>query len=349
MRKHLRFLTLQHDNDADLSRMLGKVPPRILERIVFSNLGATSRRVIAGPGIGVDNSMISLDGVKIIVSSDPVTGAKENLGRIGVDVSTNDVALTGVRPEFLLVVLILPPAASHKEIRRIMRQASDEAKRLGVAIVGGHTEYSSIVEKPVFVGTAIGWTRRRRIITSSGAKSGENIVMVGEAGVEGTSILASDLWGRLVEKGVQPSVLKRARRLVENLSIVEPALVSAKYVSAMHDPTEGGVLGGIFEICEASGKGCVVNMESIPVRMETMIICEKLGLDPLRLVSSGTLLATVSESKTPGLLRRLREKGFKARVIGRMTGNKSERIGLLGRREIRIRKLPQDELWKAIG
>ncbi|MBO3832802.1 MAG: AIR synthase family protein [Candidatus Brockarchaeota archaeon] len=332
-----------------MSRMLGKVPPRILERIVFSNLGATSRRVIVGPGIGVDNSVISLDGVKIVVSSDPVTGARENLGRIGVDVSTNDVALTGARPEFLLVVLILPPAASNKEVRRIMRQASGEAERLGVAIVGGHTEYSSIVENPVFVGTAIGWTRRRRIITSSGAKSGENIVIVGEAGVEGTSILASDLWGRLVEKGVEPSVLKRARRLVENLSIVEPALVSAKYVSAMHDPTEGGVLGGIFEICEASGKGCVVNMESIPVRMETRIICEKLGLDPLRLVSSGTLLATVSESKTPVLLRRLREKGFKARVIGRMTGNKSERIGLLGRREIRIRELPQDELWKAIG
>jgi hydrogenase maturation factor len=332
-----------------LSGILGKVPPRILEKIVFSNLGAPSRRVIVGPGIGVDNSIISFNGVKIIVSSDPVTGARGNLGRIGVDVSTNDVALTGVKPEFLLIVLILPPKASHEEIRRIMRQASFEAKRLGVTIVGGHTEYASIVENPVFVGTAIGWTRRRRLITSSGAKAGENIVMVGEAAVEGTSILASDHWGKLVEKGVPPQVLRRARRLVKNLSIVKPALVSAEYVSAMHDPTEGGVLGGIFEICEASGKGCVVNMESIPVRGETRIICEKLGLDPLRLVSSGTLLTTVSKSKTPRLLRKLREKGFEARVIGRVTRNRGERIGLLGGREIRINELPQDELWKATG
>ncbi len=349
MRKHLRFLTLQPDNDAALSRTLGKVPPRILERIVFSNLGATSRRVIVGPGIGVDNSVISLDGVKIIVSSDPVTGARENLGRIGVDVSTNDVALTGVKPEFLLIVLILPPAASHEEIRRIMRQASVEAERLGVAIVGGHTEYASIVENPVFVGTAIGWTRRRRLITSSGAKAGENIVMVGEAGVEGTSILASDLREKLVDKGVPSQVLGRARRLVKNLSIVEPALVSAEYASAMHDPTEGGVLGGIFEICEASGKGCVINIQSIPVRRETRIICERLGIDPLRLVSSGTLLATVSESKTARLLRKLHERGFKARVIGRVTRNRGEKIGLLGSGEIRINELPQDELWKAIG
>jgi hydrogenase maturation factor len=343
------FLTLQRYNDAILSRILGKVPPRMLERMVFSNLGATSRRVIVGPGIGVDNSVISLDGVKIIVSSDPVTGAKENLGRIGVDVSTNDVALTGAKPEFLLVVLILPPSASCMEVRRIMRQASFEAERLGVSIVGGHTEFSSIVENPVFIGTAIGWTRRRRIITSGGAKAGENIVIVGEAGVEGTSILASDLWEKLVEKGVQPSVLRKARRLVENLSIVEPALVSAEYVSAMHDPTEGGVLGGIFELCEASGKGCIVNMESIPVRTETRIICEKLGLDPFRLVSSGTLLATVNKSKTPKLLKKLWRRGFKASIIGRTTENKNERIGLLGEREIRINELPQDELWKAIG
>lgn len=328
--------------------MLGKVPPKILSQIVFSNLGAPSKRVLVGPGIGVDNTVIVLNGVKIVVSSDPVTGAKENLGRIGVDVSTNDVALTGAKPEFLLVVLILPPGTRDGEIQRIMRQVNTEAKRLGVSIVGGHTEYSSIVENPVFIGTAIGWTRRRRLVTSSGAKPGENIVMVGEAGVEGTAILASDLGKRLVEKGVPPMILRRASRLVKNLSVVKPALISADYVSAMHDPTEGGILGGIFEICEASEKGCVVDIASIPVGEETRIICEKLRIDPLRLVSSGTLLATVSRAKTPILLRKLNEKGFKARIIGRITRSRRERIGLIGSREIKIDALPQDELWKAL-
>ncbi|MEM2940743.1 MAG: AIR synthase family protein [Thermoproteota archaeon] len=329
--------------------MLGKVPPKILSQIVFSNLGAPSKRVLVGPGIGVDNAVIAVNGVKIVVSSDPVTGAKENLGRIGVDVSTNDVALTGAMPEFLLVVLILPPGTRDSEIRRIMRQVSMEAKRLGVSIVGGHTEYSSIVENPVFIGTAIGWTRRRRLVKSSGAKAGENIVMIGEAGVEGTAILASDLSEKLLEKGISPMILRRASRLVKSLSVVKPALVSADYVSAMHDPTEGGVLGGIFEICEASRKGCVVDIASIPVREETRIICGKLGIDPLRLVSSGTLLATVSRRKTPILLRKLNEKGFKARIIGRITGNKHGRIGLLGGRRIKIDELPQDELWKTLG
>jgi len=331
-----------------LRKILGKVPPRVLKQIVFRSLGAPSTRVLVGPGIGVDNTVISLNGVRIIVSSDPVTGARENLGRIGVDVSTNDVALSGARPEFLLISLILPPGTREEDIRRIMSQASLEARRLGVSIVGGHTEYAEIVRNPVFVGTAIGWTKRRKIITSGGAKPGDDIVIVGEAGVEGTSILASDLRKKLEEKGVPPAVLKKAGKLVKSISVVKQALIAADYVSAMHDPTEGGVLGGIYEICEASGTGCLVNLSSIPVREETKIICEKLGLDPLKLISSGTLLATVSRNNTRKLVERLSEKGFRATVVGRVTKSR-RRIGLLGREEISMDEPPQDELWKALS
>lgn len=331
-----------------MRKILGKVPPRVLKQIVFRSLGAPSTRVLVGPGIGVDNTVISLNGVRIIVSSDPVTGARENLGRIGVDVSTNDVALSGARPEFLLISLILPPGTREEDIRRIMSQASLEARRLGVSIVGGHTEYAEIVRNPVFVGTAIGWTKRRKIITSGGAKPGDDIVIVGEAGVEGTSILASDLRKKLEEKGVPPAVLKKAGKLVKSISVVKQALIAADYVSAMHDPTEGGVLGGIYEICEASGTGCLVNLSSIPVREETRIICEKLGLDPLKLISSGTLLATVSRNRTRKLVEELSAKGFRATVIGRVTKSR-KRIGLLGGKEVRMDEPPQDELWKALS
>jgi hydrogenase maturation factor len=331
-----------------LRKILGKVPPRVLRQIVFRNLGAPSTRVLIGPGIGVDNTVISLDEVRVIVSSDPVTGARENLGRIGVDVSTNDVALSGARPEFLLISLILPPGTREEDIRRIMSQASLEARRLEVSIVGGHTEYAEIVRNPVFVGTAIGWTKRKKIITSGGAKPGDDIVIVGEAGVEGTSILASDLRRELEEKGVPPAVLKRASRLVKSISVVKQALIAADYVSAMHDPTEGGVLGGIYEVCEASGTGCLVNLSSIPMREETRIICEKLSLDPLKLISSGTLLATASRNKTRRLVEKLSEKGFRATVIGRVTKSR-RRIGLLGREEVRMDEPPQDELWKALS
>jgi len=331
-----------------LRRILGKVPPRILRQIVFRNLGAPNNRVLIGPGIGVDNTVISLDGVKIVVSSDPVTGARENLGVIGVDVSTNDVALSGARPEFLLVSIILPPGTSEDSIRRIMSQAGSEALRLGVSIVGGHTEYADIVDNPVFVGTAIGWTRCNKIITSGGAKPGEDIVIVGEAGVEGTSIIASDVGEKLKRRGVSPTVLKKASRLVKSISIVKQALIAADYVSAMHDPTEGGVLGGIYEICEASNTGCLVDLSSIPVREETKIICEKLGLDPLKLISSGTLLATVSRENTTRLIGKLRARGFKATVIGRITKGR-KRIGLLGGRELVIDEPPQDELWRALS
>ncbi|MBO3800674.1 MAG: AIR synthase family protein [Candidatus Brockarchaeota archaeon] len=331
-----------------MGKILGKVPPEILEQIVFKNLGAKNRRVLVGPGIGVDNTVISLNGIKIVVSSDPVTGARENLGRIGVDVSTNDVATSGAKPEFLLVSLILPPGTREESIERIMRQASLEAWRLGVCIVGGHTEYAHIVENPIFVGTAIGWTKRRKLITSSGAKPGEEIVIIGEAGVEGTSILALDMRRKLKSMGVPTTILKRASMLVKSISIVKQALIAADYVSAMHDPTEGGVLGGIYEICEASSTGCLVNLSSIPVRKETRIICEKLDLDPLKLISSGSLLATVKRDKSDKLIEKLRARGFKATVIGRITRGR-RRVGILEGKEVTIDEPPQDELWKALS
>ncbi|MGQ9478887.1 MAG: AIR synthase family protein [Thermoproteota archaeon] len=327
-------------------KILGKIPPELLRKLVFSNLGAVSRRVMVGPRIGVDNAVIDLDGLKIVVSGDPITGARENIGRIGVDVSTNDVALAGAKPEFLVVVLIVPPHTEVSTIGRIMRQASAEAKRLGISIIGGHTEYSSIVKSPVFVGTAIGWTRQKKIISSSNAKPGDDIVIIGEAGIEGTYILASDLRKKLLEKGVPRNVLIRASRLVRNISVVRPALISADFASAMHDPTEGGVLGGIYEICDASGAGCFVDLSSIPVRKETRVICEALQIDPLKLISSGALLVTVNSTKTTLLLKRLGRRGFKAHVIGKITSRRHGRTGLLGSKVISIMEPPQDELWR---
>lgn len=329
--------------------LLGKVPPRILEEFVFSNLGARNRRIIYGPAIGLDNAVVTLDGIKVIVSSDPITGAKENLGRLGVIISTNDVALTGARPEFLTIVLILPPGTREDEIGRIMADASKEARKLGVSIIGGHTEYSSIVRNPVFIGTSIGWTKRRRLITSSGARAGDDLIMVGEAGLEGTSILASDLKNKLLQKGMNKARIERATRFVRRLSIVKPSLISADYASAMHDPTEGGILGGIYEICEASRKGCMIDLSSIPINEETKEICERLGLDPLKLISSGSLLTTAKRRHSPKLVKELTKAGFKAKIIGKIIADRRKRIGLSKGKEIAIDELPQDELWRALA
>ncbi len=329
--------------------LLGKVPPRILEEFVFSNLGARNRRIICGPAIGLDNAVVTLDGIKVIVSSDPITGAKENLGRLGVIVSTNDVALTGARPEFLTIVLILPPKTREDDIGRIMAEASKEARKLGVSIIGGHTEYSSRVTNPIFIGTSIGWTKRRRLISSSGAKAGDDLIVVGEAGVEGTSILASDLKEKLLKKGMNPSKIERATRLVSRLSIVKPSLISADYASAMHDPTEGGILGGIYEICEASRKGCIIDLSSIPINQETREICGRLGLDPLKLISSGCLLTTSKSRYSQRLMKELRKAGFKAKVIGKIIADRKRRIGLSRGKEMAIDELPQDELWRALA
>jgi len=228
-------------------------------------------------------------------------------------------------------------------IENIISQLSDEAAKLNVDIIGGHTEVTDAVTRFVLSITAVGKSINRNIITTSGAKPGDDLILTKYAGIEGTSILAFDYEEELASKfGME--IVEKAKSLINSISVVNEGLIAAKLgAHAMHDVTEGGVLGAVWEMCHASGCGAHVYKERIPVLNETRLICDYFNIDPYRLISSGCMLIACENGEK--LVQELSENGIKAVVIGRMTGDRnillSDESG-----DVTISSPESDELYK---
>lgn len=301
--------------------MGGKLPPELLTKYVLSRIGVRDRSVIVGPTIGEDAAIIDVGEGKILaLHADPITGAIESIGWLAVHIACNDIAVRGVKPRWLLPVLLLPEDVGEDVLDTITRQMDEAARELGVAIVGGHSEYTPGLKRPIVSMTAVGLSENGRYITTSGARVGDTVIMTKTAAVEGTAILSTDFRDVLLELGVPQDVLERGRRFLRGISVVREALTlaDADLVTAMHDPTEGGVLGGLIEIAYASNKTVEIWEEFIPVAEETRSIVEALELDPLKLISSGTLIATVPSKRAGEALELLKGIGVEATAIGRV-------------------------------
>ncbi len=297
-----------------------KLPPELLRKYVFSRVGVRDPDVLVGPAYGEDAAIIRVGGELIVVHCDPITGAVENIGWLAVHVACNDIAVRGARPRWLLPVIYLPFGSGEGVVDRITRQVDEAAREVGAMVVGGHTEYTYGLDRVMMTMTAIGVCEGGRYVVTSGAKPGDVVLMTKAAGIEGTSILASDFEGELRRRGVPPDVIERAKGFVREISVVREALLLAKLgVNSMHDPTEGGVIAGLAEIAYASGVSITAWEDRIPVRRETAVICEALGVDPLRLISSGVLLATLPRATAEVALSRLRELGLECAVVGEVS------------------------------
>lgn len=328
--------------------MAGKLSPELLRKFIFSRIGVRDPNVLVGPAYGEDAAIIDLGNNKVLVTHvDPITGAVELLGWLAVHIACNDIAVRGAKPKWLLPVLLLPENASEELIDKITSQIDKAAKEVKAMIVGGHSEYTPELKRPIITMTAIGITAKNKFIRTSGAKPGDFIIMTKTAAVEGTSILATDFADKLRNKGVNEDLIKRGARFINEISVVKEALILAEIgVNSMHDPTEGGLLGGIAEIAYSSNVRIEVWEDKIPIAEETRIFCEALNIDPLKLISSGVLLASVPREKIELALSELKRAGIKASIIGRV---KEGRGVVLYRRNGMKEKVPEfivDELYK---
>ena len=325
-------------------RRSGKVSSDVLERVVYPHLGRRPD-VLVHAHLGEDCAVVDFGEWVVVLTTDPVTGAASHLGRYAVHVSCNDLATTGAEPVGLLLTLLLHEATTEADLERIMREAGEAARALRVEIIGGHTEVTPGIDRTIAVVTAVGRARKGTVISSGGARPGDRVLLTKSAGVEGTAILATDLADRL-RGAVDEAVLRRARAFLDRISVVPEGLAGARAgASAMHDVTEGGVLGGAWELAEASGIGIEVRAEAIPVAPETEAICRALAVDPLRLISSGAMLiATRAPERT---LRALRDEGIPAAEIGMMTPAK--RVLIRGGRAITLQAPEPDELWRVLA
>jgi hydrogenase expression/formation protein HypE len=311
--------------------MIGKVDPDSLASLVLDRTGAPDDRVIQGPAYGEDTAAIRLEGETeagiLVVNADPISLAVGRVGTLGVDVAANDVAASGATPEWLTSVVLLP--GSDDALDTITAQLDEAARRLGVAIVGGHSEYAPALSTPMLVLTCFGLTDR--YVPTGGAEPGDRLVLTKGAGIEATAILATDFRDRLTGR-VDEATLEAAEGFYDEVSVVPDAAVLRAYANAMHDPTEGGLVDGLLELAVASGVRLEVDREAIPVREETRRLCAAAGVDPLRTFGSGALLAAVPEESTAAALSGLEERGIDAAVIGTVGESEEPVLDLGGER-----------------
>lgn len=322
----------------------GKVSADLLQRVVYPHLGRRPD-VLVHAHLGDDCAVIDFGEWVAVLTTDPITGAVGHLGRYAVHVACNDLATSGAEPVALLMTLLLKEGTTEPELEGVMRDAGEAARRLGVEIVGGHTEVTPGTDHTIAVMTALGRARKGQVISAAGARSGDRVLLTKSAGVEGTAILAIDLAGRLKGR-VDDAMLERARRFLDRISVVPEGLAAARAgATAMHDVTEGGVLGGAWELAEAAGIGIEVRAGAIPVAPETEAICRVLDVDPMRLIGSGAMLiATPVPERT---LDALKQAGIAAAEIGVMT--RQERVAVRGSGRIPLTPPQGDELWRVLG
>jgi hydrogenase expression/formation protein HypE len=299
---------------------------------------------VVKPGIGRDAAVINFRGRVLVFSTDPITGTATNIGAHSVIINANDVATTGAMPLWYLCTLMLPHGARENLLRRIMSEVDRASRDLGIAVAGGHTEITMGLTRPIIAGFMIG-EAKGRVVTTEDGRPGDKVLLAGTAGIEGTGIIASD-FSRRIRAGAE--FLARAKRFRGRISIVREALALARLpgVHALHDPTEGGVLNGIWEIAEASKVGVEVWADRIPIARETRLICERLKLDPLKLMASGALLAAVQPSAVRESIGRLRKLGVKVSEIGELTPKGHGRKLWKNGRVSRLEAVPRDEIYR---
>lgn len=324
---------------------IGKVPNNVLKDIILNKIKAKRPEVLVRPGIGEDCSAVDFGDNVCVLSSDPITGAVNEIGRLAVHVSCNDIASSGVEPIGLMVTILAPAGTTEKELETVMEQISGEASKINVDIIGGHTEITDAVNRFVVVITSIGKALKNRLVTTSGARPGDFVIMTKSAGIEGTAIIAHDREEVLKEK-LGTELVENAKTFINSISVVKEGRIAGEFgVSSMHDATEGGILGAVWEIAEASGTGIRVYKNKIPVEQETQKIAGFFNIDPLRLISSGCMLITCKDGE--GLLEKLKDNGINAEIIGEVV---DDRLCILitDNGEEEITQPDADELYKVI-
>ena len=326
---------------------LGKVPETVLKRSVLKQIEHRREEVLVGPAIGEDCSVLAIGADEVIViSSDPITGAIKDIGTLAVHITANDIASDGAEVIGIMLTILLPEETQEQELKEMMKDIEAVCRKLNIEVIGGHTEVTRAVNQPIVTVAGVGKMKRSQIIKTAGAKPGQEIVMTKWVGLEGTAIIAAEKEQELLTK-YSASFIDGAKKFIEHISVVPEAMIARTLgVTSMHDVTEGGIFGALWEIGAASKVGLEVDLKKILLKQETVEICEFYDLNPYMLISSGCMLIVTDKGNL--LVDSLRTEGIPAAVIGYIKeGN--DRI-IINEDERRFLEPPKsDELYKVVG
>ena len=325
---------------------IGKVPENVLKRSVFKKLTVKRPEVLVHAGVGEDCAVLAPTENALVLSTDPITASAKEIGTIAFHITANDIASSGAELVGILLTIIMPPNSEEGELKQIMDDVSQLTAEYHVEILGGHTEVSAVVNQTLVSVTGIGRIAKDKLVTTKGLKPGQDLVVTKWVGLEGTSIIATEFEKEL-KKRLPVSIVDESKKFASLLSVVKDSRVAMQVgVSAMHDVTEGGIFGALWEMAEASGVGLEIDLKKIPIRQETVEVCEFFGVNPYLLISSGCMLMAAQDGNH--LVRELEKAGIKATIIGKATAG-NDRV-LLNEDERRFLEPPKtDELYKVIG
>lgn len=330
---------------------IGKIDPDILGKLI-SDYTHKEDRVLIGAGIGEDAAIIDMGSSYLVAKTDPITHVTSEIGHYAVNINANDIAAMGGKPMWFLATILMPAASSADELKCIFSQLSESCKELGISYCGGHTEVTHSVNNPVVIGHMLGEVGRDNLKPTSEARLGDDLIMTKSSAIEATAIIAlekeKELRGHLGNK-----LLARAKNYLYNpgISVVKEASVvsSIKEVHALHDPTEGGIATGIFEMATASDLGVEVHYDKIPISEETLKLCESYHVDPLGTFASGSLLIAVSPSVSEDVISRLSAVGITAARIGVMMPREEGMRLIRNGENLPLPVYHQDEISKIFG
>lgn len=299
---------------------IGKIPPQILERLVLNPVTHTKVHradIVVRPKTGEDCSAMDPGGEMCVFSTDPITGATRDVGYLAVHVNCNDVFSAGAEPVGILMTVLLPPQSEESILEELMAGTLQAAAELGIEVLGGHTEVTDAVTKPVISATVIGKTKDRKMVCTGGAEIGQDVIMTKWAGLEGTAILAQE-YETVLSQRIPKDLLQKAKEMKGFLSVGTESRIAMEHgATAMHDATEGGILGAVWELAECSEKGVTVYADQIPIQDVTKMVCQEAQIEPLQLISSGTMVIAAYDGAA--LVDKLQAAGVAAAVIGKIT------------------------------
>jgi hydrogenase expression/formation protein HypE len=329
---------------------VGKLPSEVLGRLL-DQYRLEDERVVLGARIGEDAAVLDMGERYLVAKTDPITFATDQIGWYAVNVNANDLVTTGARPLWFLATVLLPEESSDETlVEEILRQMHASCKELGISLVGGHTEITYGLDRPVVVGHMLGEVEKERLITTAGARVGDAIVLTKGIAIEGTAIIAREREAALRKRGYGDDLIARAQGYLHDpgISVFREARWASDNceVHAMHDPTEGGLAMGLREVGIAAGVGMMIEEERIEILPESSALCAEFGLDPLGTIASGALLLTLPAEQAERLVQTLISDHIPAAVIGQVRPP-GEGIKIRSGGTVRdLPSFPRDEIGK---
>ena len=299
---------------------MGKLNFFLLEKLLKKYQNSPDPRVVIGPQLGEDAAVIDYPDCYLVAKTDPITFATEEIGWYAVQINANDIATRGALPKWFQATILLPEdKATEALVEAIFTQIQKACQQLNISVIGGHTEISYHLDRPIVVGCMLGEVSKDKLVSSSGAEPGDVILLTKGIVIEGTAIIAREKQDELIKRGYQKSFIQQCQQFLTKpgLSVVNDALLANEIgVHAMHDPTEGGLSAGLYEIARASRVGFFIEREKIPIIEESRILCREYQLNPLQTITSGALLIVSSREKAGQILAVLESNGIQSSVIG---------------------------------